>query len=130
MESLNAWMTAQLEARAVEPNSNLGKAFNYMLKRWSELTLFLREKGAPLDNNICERALKKAILHRKGSLFYKTQNGAIVGDAYMSLIHTCQLCGKNPFDYLQALQTHVENVKRQPHGWLPWNYEATIANTT
>jgi transposase len=130
MESLNAWMTAQLEARAVEPNSNLGKAFNYMLKRWSELTLFLRQAGAPLDNNICERALKKAILHRKGSLFYKTQNGAIVGDVYMSLIHTCQLCGKNPFDYLQALQTHVDNVKRQPHLWLPWNYAAMIVNTT
>lgn len=30
-----------------------------------DLTLFLRQEGAPLDNNICERALKKSILHRK-----------------------------------------------------------------
>jgi hypothetical protein len=54
-------------------------------------TLFLRQAGAPWDNNICERALKKAILHRKNSLFYKTLNGAHVGDLCMSLIYTCEL---------------------------------------
>lgn len=48
----------------MEPNSGLGKAIAYMLRHWEKLTLFLRTAGAPLDNNICERALKKAILHR------------------------------------------------------------------
>ena len=46
--------------------------------------------------------MKKAILHRKNALFYKTRNGAAVGDRYMSLIHTCELNGANPFDYLTA----------------------------
>jgi hypothetical protein len=36
----------------------LGEAINYLLKRWDSLTLFLRKAGAPLDNNLCERALK------------------------------------------------------------------------
>jgi hypothetical protein len=36
-----------------------------------------------------ERALKKAILHRKNSLFYNTRKGAQMGDLFMSLIHTC-----------------------------------------
>jgi hypothetical protein len=130
MEDLKAWMTAQLEGHLVEPNSGLGDAFTYLIKRWDALTLFLRQAGAPLDNNICERALKKAILHRKNSYFYKTQNGAIVGDTYMSLIYTCQSSGANPFDYLQALQTHVDQVKRQPQMWLPWNYRANFVNTT
>ena len=58
---------------------------------WDRLTLFLRQAGAPLDNNICERALKKTIRHRKNSLFYKTENGAGAGDLFMSLIHTCHL---------------------------------------
>ena len=61
-----------------------------MLNHWARLTLFLRVAGAPLDNNVCERALKMAILHRKNSLFYKTLNGAQVGDLFMSLIHTCR----------------------------------------
>jgi hypothetical protein len=62
-----------------------------------ELTLFLRQAGAPIDY-IVERALKKAILNRKNALFYKTVNGAEVGDLFMSLIHTCELNGANPLN--------------------------------
>ena len=122
MQGLHQWMSAQLEQRQVEPNSGLGGALRYMLKHWSELTLFLRKAGAPLDNNICERALKRAIRHRKNSLFYKTRNGAVVGDIYMSLIHTCQLGKVNAFAYLQALQIHVHDVLTTPALWMPWNY--------
>jgi transposase len=85
MRGLLWWTYEQLELRKVEPNSTLGGAVNYLRKHWAKLTLFLSEPGAPLDNNICERALKKAILHRKNALFYKTQNGANVGDLFMSL---------------------------------------------
>jgi hypothetical protein len=91
------------------------------------VTLFLRVPDAPLDNNICERALKKAILHRKNALFYKTLNGARVGDVFMSLIHTAELNGIAPFEYLVALQRHHEDVARYPSAWMPWNYEATLA---
>ncbi|NIU62017.1 MAG: transposase [Pseudomonas stutzeri] len=100
-----------------------------MLKRWDALTLFLHQPGAPLDNNICERALKKAILHRKNSLFYKTQNGALVGDLFMSLIYTCELCAANPFDYLTQLQRNADQVAAQPNLWMPWNYRQTLGAT-
>ena len=101
-----------------------------MLKRWEPLTLFLREPGAPLSNNICERALKAAILHRKNSLGYKTQNGARVGDLFMSLIHTCELCGANPFDYVTALERHAGELSADPKAWMPWNYRETLASLT
>jgi len=94
--------------------------------RWERLTLLLRQPGARLDNNICERALKKAILHRKNSLFYKTENGARVGDLFMSLIHTCELSGANPFDYLNQLQRHANDLVRNPSRWMPWNYQAML----
>jgi transposase len=123
---LRSWLDAQLTEKKVEPNSGLGKAIQYMLRHWEPLTLFLREPGAPLDNNLCERALKKAILHRKNSLFYKTMNGAEVGDLYMSLIHTCELCGANPFDYLTELQRHAAELALSPAEWMPWNYHATL----
>ena len=127
MEQLHEWMTKQMEARNVEPNSGLGKAISYMLKHWKPLTLFLRVEGAPLDNNICEQALKRAILHRKNSLFYKTLHGAQVGDIFMSLIHTCKLARINPFDYLVALQKHAQAVLKNPQVWLPWNYQNSLA---
>jgi transposase len=112
MDKLHGWMQAQMDSRRTEPNSGLGKAIQYMLRHWKALTLFLRTARAPLDNNICERSLKRAILHRKNSLFYKTLNGAQVGDLYMSLIHSCELNGANPFDYLTELQLHAEDLAR------------------
>ena len=64
MKNLKEWLSQQIEQKKTEPNSSLGKAITYMLKHWEPLTLFLRVPGAPLDNNICEQTLKKAILHR------------------------------------------------------------------
>jgi hypothetical protein len=114
MKELRDWLARQLDEKRAEPNSALGDAIGYMLKHWNELTLFLRRAGAPLDNNVCERALKKAILHRKNALFYKTRNGARVGDLFMSLIYTCQLDQANPFDYLTELQRHAGEVEACP----------------
>ncbi|MGA2083872.1 MAG: IS66 family transposase [Holophaga sp.] len=126
MDALKAWLEDQMEARKVEPNSGLGKAITYMLKHWIALTLFLREPGAPLDNNVCERALKRAILHRKNSLFYKSEEGARVGDVYMSLIHTAEVNEINPFEYLVALQRNHALAEENPEEWMPWSYQATL----
>lgn len=127
MQQLHAWLTRQFEEKLVEPNSALGGAIRYMLRHWEKLTLFLREAGAPLDNNLCERALKKAILHRKNALFYRSEKGARVGDLYMSLIHTCELCRENPSDYLTQLMRHSDEVAAHPEAWMPWSYKATLA---
>jgi transposase len=129
MEELKTWMDTQFDERLVEPNSGLGKAIKYMHKRWNKFTLFLRQAGAPLDNNLCERSLKKAILHRKGSLYYRTVRGAEVGDIYMSLIATCEHCEVNAFEYLKALQRQAVRVREHPHLWLPWNYHEQLADT-
>lgn len=126
MEQLHDWLKRQFDDKLVEPNSTLGGAIRYMQNHWQKLTLFLRQAGAPLDNNVCERALKKAILHRKNALFYKTLNGARVGDLFMSLIYTSELNAVNPFDYLTRLQEHADEVATNPERWLPWNYRAAL----
>jgi hypothetical protein len=126
MDELHNWLECQLSEKRVEPNSALGDAITYMLNHWEKLTLFLRQAGAPLDNNLCERALKKAILHRKNALFFKTQNGARIGDLYMSVIHTCELSGVSAFDYLVALCRHRDAVTANPQQWLPWNYQRAM----
>jgi hypothetical protein len=127
LDDLHTWLTAQLGDHLVEPNSRLGHAIRYLLTHWTPLTLFLRQPGAPLDNSLCERALKKAILHRKNALFFKTSHGAHVGDLFMSLIHTCELEGVNPFAYLTALQRHAAAIAANPAAWLPWNYHDALA---
>jgi transposase len=127
MEKLHQWLEKQFAEHRTEPNSGLGKAISYLLKHWTKLTLFLSQPGAPLDNNIVERALKKAILNRRNALFYKTLNGARTGDLFMSLIHTCELNGANAFDYLTELQRHSAELTAYPSEWMPWNYRETLA---
>jgi transposase len=130
MDEMKRWLNKQLDEKLCEPNSDLGSGISYMLNHWEPLTLFLRVPGAPLDSSIVERALKKAILHRRNSLFYKTQRGARVGDAFMSLIYTCQLSDVNPFDYLTVLHRNADRLAREPAQWMPWNYRETLANLT
>jgi hypothetical protein len=87
---------------------------------------FLQEANAPIDNNICEKAIKTVICHRNNSLFYKNEHVAYIGDMIMSLIHTCNLNGVNAFDYLTQLQKYKKELFKNPEKFLPWNYKSTI----
>ena len=127
MAQLKHWLDAQFAERTVEPNSSLGKAFQYLLSHWQTLTRFLEVPGAPLENNTAERALKLAIRQRNNSLFYKTDYSAYIASMLTSLIATCLQAGVNALDYLVALQEHRAAVFHDPAAWLPWNYHTNLA---
>ena len=127
LATLREWLEQQFRDRAVEPNSSLGQAVAYLLKRWETLTQFLRIEGAPLDSNTVERALKLIIRQRKNSLFYASPHSAHVASVLTSLIATCVQAGVNALEYLVALQVHRSAVFRRPAAWLPWNYPANLA---
>lgn len=122
MRELREWIEEQFEARKVEPNGALGKGLQYLRNHWAGLTRFLSVAGAPLDNNEVERALKRFVLFRKNSLFYKTRHGSGVGDILMSLIETCRLNGINAWEYLVTLTRNAARAKAAPAAFLPWNY--------
>lgn len=127
MDQLKSYLEAKIEKKEVENNSGLGKAILYTLKRWDKLTKFLTIPGAPLDNNLCEQALRTSVLHRKNALFFKTNNGAGTGDLFMSLIHTCRLNNVDPLKYITSILTHEKNISERPHKWMPWNYKISLA---
>ncbi|MGI6300533.1 MAG: IS66 family transposase [Verrucomicrobiota bacterium] len=127
MDEPHQWASEQTDQRLVEPNSVLDKAITYLQRHWEPLTLFLRQPGAPIDNNACERALKKAILHRKNSKFYKTWIGARLGDLFMSIFYTCQLNKTNPLHYMKTVCEHHAEVVDNPEQWLPWNYQQAVS---
>jgi hypothetical protein len=127
MEALKRWLDKQLDERLVEPNSSLGKAIAYMQAHWATLTRFLEIAGAPLDNNLVERALKLFIRQRKNSLFYKTEYSAYIASVLTSLIATCLYTGSNALEYLVALQDHRREVFAAPEAWLPWTYQGSLA---
>jgi len=122
MDALGEWFIEQIRSEAVEENDDLGKAINYCLKRWSELNEFHHTAGVPLSNADCEQAIKSIIRHRKNSLFYKTEKGAVVGDVIQSLIATCEQVAANPFKYLEWIQVNRAKVKQDPSRYTPRAY--------
>jgi len=128
MDGLKRWLDTQMNEHLVEPNSALGKAIGYMQRHWVTLTRFLSVPGAPLDNNLAERALKLFIRQRKNSLFYKSTQSAYIASVLTSLIATCVYAGVNAVEYLVALQEHRREVFADPAAWLPWAYGTSRAS--
>jgi hypothetical protein len=121
LERLRAWCKVMLNEKRVDPRGHLGKAMQYFLNNYQDLTLFLRKPGVPLSNVACEQGLKIPIVVRKMAYFYKTLTGAKVSDIIFSFIATCLAAGVNIFDYFVAVQNHTDRVKQAPALWLPWN---------
>lgn len=128
MDELKQWLDKQIDDHVVEPNSALGKAIGYMQGHWETLTRFLSVPGAPLDNNLAERAVKLFIRQRNNSLFYKTPHSAYIASVLTSLIATCLYAGVNAVEYLVALQEHRREVFVNPAAWLPWAYARSRAS--
>jgi hypothetical protein len=128
IDELKRWLDKQIDDHLVEPNSSLGKAIGYLQTHWQTLTRFLSIKGAPLDNNLAERALKLFIRQRKNSLFYKSTHSAYIASVLTSLIATCLYAGVNAVEYLVALQEHRHEVFADPAAWLPWAYSTSRAS--
>ena len=115
--------------KLAEPNSALGKAMNYWLNNKTGLTRFLKIKGAPLDNNKSERALKSVILQRKNSLFFKTKNSAEILSGLSGIVRTCEANGINGFAYLNWVQANWVKVRKDASNYLPWKYLEYRNNT-
>ena len=122
MAELRQWIEKEFAEHRTEPNSSLGQAFRYVLRHWEGLTRFLTVAGVPIDNNIAERALKRAVLLRKNALFYKNEHGASVGAILQSLIETCRLNGVSAWEYLLALMRNRSKARANPTAYLPWSY--------
>lgn len=126
IHKLRRWCLKMFYLKKVEPNEELGGAIKYFLTHFEKLTEFLRVPGVPLDNTAAERLLKASILHRKNSLFYKSQLGAYIGDMMMSLIQTARAANVDVFNYLVEVHKHRAAVKSSPELWSPWNYQQNL----
>jgi transposase len=124
MEELKSYLEEQKSE--FEPNSVAGKAIDYILNRWTQLSQFLRQLHAPLDTNIVERALKLIIQVRKSSMFYKTLDSAAFASYVQSALYSAAQNEINPCEYMCALIENEPSVMQNPRAWLPWHYQETI----
>lgn len=124
MNELKTYLDEQ--SHNYEPNGIAGIAIKYVLKRWTELTQFLRFKNVPLDNNITERALKLIIQLRKSSMFYKTLASATIASHIQSALYSAAQNNVNPHEYMELILKHKTAVLANPGEWLPWQYQETL----
>jgi transposase len=125
MKDLRAYLLIQ--KKEFEPNGVAGKAIEYVLKRWTELTQFLRHANVPLDNNLTERALKLIIQVRKSSMFYKTLKSAKIASYIQTALYSAAQNDVNPHNYMQAILDNKQAVIDNPDAWLPWNFQVISA---
>jgi hypothetical protein len=121
LAELHAWLEGS--AKAVLPQSALGKAINYTLTQWPKLIRFLDNDQIPLDNNRCENAIRPFVVGRKAWLFADTQAGATASANLYSLIETAKANGVEPHAYLARLFAKLPHASTVEHfeALLPWN---------
>lgn len=95
-----------------------------MLRKWTELTVFLDHPGISLDNNPAEQKLRPTVVGRKNYYGSGSQWSAGLAASMMSLLATLDLWGINPrswlADYLQACADAGGKVPVDYPAFLPW----------
>ena len=126
-----------LEGLNPPPRSQLGKAKNYGLERWSKMTAFLDDGALDLDNNSIESRFKDLKLGMKNSLFIQSDRGgnALVG--FLTLVVNCQRNGFNPYDYIADILRKIARGWPQsrldellPHNWDPSKAEGPLTTVS
>lgn len=112
----------------VTPGSLLGKALHYLSSQWPKLTRFIENGAWPIDNNLCENAIRPFVVGRRNWLFCDTVAGARASANLYSLIETCKANGIEPYTYLVELFRHLPLAKTVEdfEALLPWR----LANPT
>jgi transposase len=122
---LKLWLDT--EVRNVRPKSPIGKAIQYCLNRWHELTRFLHDGRIEMSNNLVENCIRPLAIGRKNWMFAGSPEAARKMAILLTIIGTCKLLGVNSFKYL----AHVlaELPKRMNHDiddLLPWNWNPQL----
>jgi len=74
----------------VSTSSDTGKAIDYSLKRWTELTRFLDDGRLFMSNNAAERELRAVAIGRRNWIFAGSGAGGRRAAAFYTLIATAK----------------------------------------
>ena len=119
---LEAWL--HQKRATLSAKSELGKAIDYMLKRWPAFALFLADGRVCLSNNAAERALRGVAVGRKNWTFAGSDAGGHRAAALYTLIETAKLNSVDPKAWLaDVLQRLPDHPAKRVHELLPWNWQ-------
>lgn len=108
---------------AALPKSRLGQAIEYAFGQWEWLTTYIHDGRVDIDNNSCERAMRKVAVGRKNWLFTGSVQGGHNAAIFYSVVETCARLGINPHQYLTDVLVRVGTHRQSrvaeltPRGW-------------
>lgn len=126
LENLKAWMMDVY--RQVLPQSTIGKAIGYSLKRWDKLCLYTTDARLQIDNNLVENAIRPVAIGRKNYLFAGSHNGARRAAMLYSFLGTCKINNISPFEWLRDILSRIPSHSvNKLEELLPNNWAAASA---
>ncbi len=132
LDHLGGWMREQQPN--VLPQSPIGKAFSYSLKRWEKLCRYTQDGRLQIDNNSIENSLRPVSLGRKNFLFCGSAEAAQRTAMVYSLLGSCKMQGIDPYAWLRNVLTRlplhpINQIKELlPHNWKPLQDQPSNAN--
>jgi transposase len=107
----------------VTPASLLGKALHYLAGQWPKLVRYVEDGAWPIDNNLCENAIRPFVVGRRNWLFSDTLGGANASANLYSLIETCKANGVDPYRYFVQLFAALPKAQTADDydALLPWH---------
>lgn len=120
LNRLEQWMKEQYAAL---PESSIGKAIAYSLRRWDKLCIYTTDGRLQIDNNLVENAIRPVAIGRKNYLFAGSHHAAQRAAMIYSLLGTCKINNINPYDWLRDVFERLPSYpinrigELLPHRW-------------
>ena len=107
----------------ISRHADVGRAMDYMLKRWPAFTRFLDDGWICLSNNAAERALHKVARGWKSWLFCGSDRGGARAAVMYTLLGTTRLNKVDPQARLADVLARIaDHPAHRIDELLPWNW--------
>jgi transposase len=121
LAELETWLRAQRERTSRK--SEIGKAIDYALKRWTALSRFLTDGRICISNNAAERALRGIAIGRHNWTFAGSGRGGERAAAMYTLIETAKLNGVDPQAWLADVLARLpDHPAKRLDDLFPWRW--------
>lgn len=121
LAKLKEWMLENYVQ--VLPKSPIGKALQYALSRWEQLSVYLGNVDLLIDNNQIENAVRPLAIGRKNYLFAGSHEAAQRAAMLYSFMGTCKKNEVNPFEWLRDVLSRIpEHHANKLDQLLPQNW--------
>jgi transposase len=105
LSPLQARLGRLLRRGQVSPDRKAAALCRELSKWWPALWTFARVEGVEPTNNGAERALRPAVLWRKGSFGSASEAGSRFAERLLTVVATCRQQGREVLDFLVAVGT-------------------------